>query len=143
MYLMQQTEDQLFDVFWKSYPKRVKKICAHKEWTKLRGVDFEAILQGIERWKQTKQWQDIQFIPDPERFLKYRRWEDEIPMTKQMEEHMQIVTEGGPRKEYMEFVQLRDSGKLRGVTWDSWSKLTPEQRQQFLHPPAKTTTEVK
>jgi hypothetical protein len=37
------------------------------------------MLAGVERWKQTEQWQKEggQFIPYPATFLNQRRWEDE------------------------------------------------------------------
>ena len=70
-----------FDVFWSCYPKKVKKILALKAWQKLKGFNLSDVLAGIERWKQSAQWQDLQYAPDPERFLKYRRWEDEVPIS--------------------------------------------------------------
>lgn len=85
---MKTSGDVYFDQFWEAYPKRVKKVLALREWKKLfgryRSMDFtiKDILSGVESWKQSAQWQDIQFVPDPERFLKYRRWEDEVPQAK-------------------------------------------------------------
>lgn len=76
---MKTSGDLYFDLFWDAYPKRVKKILALKEWKRLKDFTIKDILDGIERWKQSAQWQDVQFVPDPERFLKYRRWEDEVP----------------------------------------------------------------
>lgn len=76
---MKTSGDMFFDLFWDAYPKRVKKILAFKEWKRLKDYTPSEILAGIERWKESAQWQDVQFIPDPERFLKYRRWEDEVP----------------------------------------------------------------
>jgi hypothetical protein len=76
---MKYTGDLDFDLFWSAYPKRVKKILALKEWRKLKSYTIKDILDGIEQWKLSEQWQDIQFVPDPERFIKYRRWEDEVP----------------------------------------------------------------
>jgi len=76
---MKKTSDLYFDLFWSAYPKRVKKIGALKEWAKLKDFTISDILAGIERWKQSEQWQNIQFVPEPERFIKYRRWEDEVP----------------------------------------------------------------
>jgi len=73
------TGNLYFDLFWDAYPKRVKKVLALKEWHRLKDFTISDILAGIERWKQSAQWQDIQFVPDPERFIKYRRWEDEVP----------------------------------------------------------------
>lgn len=76
---MKTSGDLYFDLFWNAYPKRVGKILALREWKKLEDFTVSEVLAGIERWKLSAQWQDAQFIPDPERFLKYRRWEDEVP----------------------------------------------------------------
>ena len=76
---MKKSGDLYFDLFWESYPKRVGRLQALKEWKKLKDFTIKDVLDGIERWKLSAQWQDIQFVPDPERFLKYRRWEDEVP----------------------------------------------------------------
>lgn len=46
---------------------------------------------------------------------------------------MEIVTQGLPRKDYLEFLDLRDAGKLpKGTTWDKWRDLTPQQKQRVL-----------
>jgi hypothetical protein len=44
---------------------------------------MQQILAGIERWKQTEQWQVIEHIPHPTTFLNDRRWEDDPPATEQ------------------------------------------------------------
>jgi len=75
--------DPLFAEFWEVYPKKVAKQEAEKVWRKLR-VDsalFEAIMQGVERWKQSAQWADTQFVPHPATFLNGKRWEDHVPAT--------------------------------------------------------------
>jgi hypothetical protein len=54
------------------------------------------------------------------------------PKATELEGIMQIEADG-VRKDYLEFVALRDRGKLpRGMNWDKWQKLTPEQRQEVL-----------
>lgn len=70
-----------FDSFWKIYPKRVGKISALRAWRKIPGVKEHAleILDGVEKWKLSQQWQDQQFIPYPATFLNDRRWEAEVP----------------------------------------------------------------
>jgi hypothetical protein len=74
------TED--FEIFWKEYPKHVKKIVAFSEWEKIDTSNgtIQKIMNGLKDWKNSQQWNDSdgKYIPDPERFLKNRRWEDEI-----------------------------------------------------------------
>lgn len=73
-----------FEQFWAVWPKnrRVGKSDALSEWKALNPSDEElrAILTAIERQKTTQQWQSEygRFIPHPSRWLKKRRWEDEI-----------------------------------------------------------------
>jgi hypothetical protein len=72
------------DVFWPAYPKKCRKPEALKELHSLLrstpksrhdqlGTD---IMAGLRRYLPL--WTDRQFIPDPNRFLKHRRWEDEL-----------------------------------------------------------------
>ena len=71
-----------FDRFWSAYPRKVGKPAAirtwKKTWSKPNLVTSDGIMAGLERWKQTEQWQkeDGKFIPYPATFLNQRRWED-------------------------------------------------------------------
>ncbi len=72
-----------FDVWWNEYPKKVGKIQAIKEWGKLHpDASLHAVLlEALRRQKGTVKAMvehDRQHILDPERWLKYRRWEDEV-----------------------------------------------------------------
>lgn len=76
-----------FDIFYSSYPKRIGRKKASLEWEKLRKQGslpaIEAIMSAIENQKRAKQkLRDAgQFVaewPDPERWIKNARWEDEI-----------------------------------------------------------------
>lgn len=66
-----------FEVFWKHWPKHVEKQEALKVWARLRLDDVPAIMAGLERWKQSGQWEDPQFVPNPDKWLRRRKWEDE------------------------------------------------------------------
>jgi hypothetical protein len=68
-----------FEVFWKTYPRKVGKGEAEKQWSKAKGIDLQAVLKAIERARATEQWQKDggQFIPHPATWLSQRRWEDE------------------------------------------------------------------
>lgn len=77
--------DRAFEEFWSKYPRKVAKHPARQKWAKLvisRAV-YEEILNAIERFKRTRQWQDIGFIPHASTFLNQRRWEDEIEASAQ------------------------------------------------------------
>ena len=69
----------LFTVFWNAYPEcaRRKRESAWEAWKKLNPgqKDFEIIMQRLEDWKQSKQWQDDNgaFIPNAENFLDPQR----------------------------------------------------------------------
>lgn len=69
------TED--FEIFWKSYPKRVGKKNTLAQWKKLTKEEKTAVMQDILKRAKDKKWLGG-FIKDPERYLKYRQWEDEI-----------------------------------------------------------------
>lgn len=68
-----------FDTFWSAYPKKVGKAVAQKSFSKLKVDDrlLKLMLTAIDNQKQSKQWQDRQFIPNPTTWLNQRRWEDE------------------------------------------------------------------
>ena len=71
-----------FDRFWNAYPRKVGKPAAirtwKKTWSKPNLVASDGIMTGLERWKQTEQWQkeEGRYIPYPATFLNQRRWED-------------------------------------------------------------------
>lgn len=75
--------DGFFDAFWSKYPKKTKKPDARRAWEKLNpGLDIlPEILEGLERWKESGQWQREggRFIPYPATWLNGRQWEDEVP----------------------------------------------------------------
>ena len=80
-------ELEMFNAFWKAYPKKQKRAVALKCWQKLKVDDelFAEIMAGLDRLKQSRQWreQDGKFIPMPSTFLNERRWEDEPEVDKQ------------------------------------------------------------
>lgn len=74
-------EDPLFDQFWEAYPRKVGKRNAQKVFEHLQ-VDkplLDKMLRQIAIAKQSRQWQDVQYIPHPATWLNGRRWEDELP----------------------------------------------------------------
>lgn len=74
-----------FNDFWKVYPKQLSKANALKEWNKLKPDDslVREILTALERQKTSVQWQkdNGQYIPYPAKWLRERRWEDNLSET--------------------------------------------------------------
>ena len=75
------SDDELFDVFWKAYPKKKAKSSAKRAWSKIknRKKTLDLILKAL-AWQVTSdQWaRDAgQFIPHPATYLNAGRWEDE------------------------------------------------------------------
>ena len=66
-----------FDLFWEHYPKKVGK---KKVQDKFNANEYpiEKILKNLEQQKQSTQWQNPQYIPNPETYLNQERWEDEV-----------------------------------------------------------------
>ena len=72
--------DQMFERFWQAYPRKVSKSAAQKAFCKLKVTQtlLDKMLVCLESAKQTRQWQDPQYIPYPDTWLNGRRWEDEL-----------------------------------------------------------------
>ena len=66
-----------FDEFWIVYDKKVGKPNAQKEWLKAN-IDENLLKTIIEQAKKYAQAVEKKFRKDPERWIKYRGWEDEI-----------------------------------------------------------------
>lgn len=70
---------EMFDWFWKLYPRRVGKPAAKRAW---RGVKpqnqsvLDEIGDGLSRWEGVWAAKEPEFIPYPATFLNQRRWED-------------------------------------------------------------------
>jgi hypothetical protein len=72
-----------FDQFWVEYPKKVKREAAYKVWAKL-DPDQELrqqIFDAVARWKESAEWtrEEGRFIPEAAKWLRGRRWTDELP----------------------------------------------------------------
>lgn len=72
------------DGFWPAYPRQVGKGAALFSWLRLgaglsRDAEielFNAIMDGLERWKSAHKDDEPDFIPHPSTWLNQRRWED-------------------------------------------------------------------
>lgn len=75
------TQLDMFDEFWCSYPKKVKKGTARKVWLKLKPSKklLDKIIEALEWQKKSKQWNrdNGQYIPNPSTYLNASCWEDE------------------------------------------------------------------
>ncbi len=71
-----------FPVFWAAYPRREARARALAAWKRLGGdaALLAALLDGVERWRHTDQWQRG-IVPHPASWLNARRWEDELHAT--------------------------------------------------------------
>jgi len=69
---------QEFLSFWSSYPKKVGKGAAWKEWQRER-PPIETCIKTLEWQKKSTDWtkEGGKYVVDPERWIKRRRWEDE------------------------------------------------------------------
>ena len=74
-------QERYFAEFWNDYPRHVNKPLALIAWRNLPvdTVLYSKILDAVERYKNTRQWQDKSYIPYPATFLQDERWEDDIP----------------------------------------------------------------
>lgn len=74
--------NDMFDTFWKAYPRKVNKQAAQKAFDKLKpSADlFKAIMAGLENHKKSNQWtrDNGQYIPHASTWLNGKRWEDEL-----------------------------------------------------------------
>lgn len=68
-----------FDEFYAGYPRKVKRPDALKAWKqqKLTRADLPRLLDSVERWKRTTQWQDPEKIPYPASFLRGEQYNDD------------------------------------------------------------------
>lgn len=70
-----------FDLFWALYPRKESKPEAQRAFAKIDPDVrlLQDMLDSIEKWKQSSQWQERQYIPYPATWLHNRKWEDEPP----------------------------------------------------------------
>ena len=76
----------LFNTFWKEYPRKVGKKQSLDAWLRLKPSPelFRTIMEALLKQKQYKEICDRHKLwcpdfPHPVRWIKYERWEDEVP----------------------------------------------------------------
>jgi len=74
-------EHKPFDVFWKSYPKKVGKDAAETAWNrKVKTAEtVTEIMQALETQTTSEAWtkEEGRFIPNPATWINQGRWKDE------------------------------------------------------------------
>jgi hypothetical protein len=80
--VVRSSKSELFERWWRFYPKKVGKKAALAEWMRIEGVDenFTAKAIATLEWQcRQPEWvkENGQYIPDPERYIKRGRWQDE------------------------------------------------------------------
>ena len=72
-------ERELFDEFWKEYPKKSDKRVALKAFkSALRRTTFEQILSGVIAYRQSTENIEQRFVKNPATWLNADSWENEI-----------------------------------------------------------------
>ena len=66
-----------FDLFWEHYPKKVGKKKVQDKFN-ANNYPIDLILKNLELQKKSDQWQNQQYIPNPETYLNQERWTDEV-----------------------------------------------------------------
>jgi len=66
-----------FEKFWKAYPKKVGKKKVQDKFN-ANNYPIDLIIKNIELQKKSDQWQNQQYIPNPETYLNQERWTDEV-----------------------------------------------------------------
>lgn len=107
----------LFNAFWKLYPKKVSKIQAEKAFNRINPSDalYQKMIEALKKQMQTSAWtkNNGEFVPYPATWLNNKRWEDkvEIEHTKQ--------TSTDPWDEIMEETQklFEESKADKNVDW--------------------------
>jgi predicted Fe-S protein YdhL (DUF1289 family) len=75
-------EDEFFEKFWSSYPRKDSKKKARQAWNKLTKNDKQKAIDDI---KQRFVGVQRQFIPMAPTYLNGERWNDELPKTQQVQ----------------------------------------------------------
>lgn len=70
-----ESKDEGFPAFWERYPLKVGREAAEAEWLCVSDLNDD-ILEGLECWISSKQWQreNGRFIPKAEKWLRERWW---------------------------------------------------------------------
>lgn len=74
--------EELFEAFYKAYPRKVNRPGALKAWKKIDSVEevFDRIVRAVAVQARSERWtkDEGEYIPHPATWLNQRRWEDEL-----------------------------------------------------------------
>jgi hypothetical protein len=73
-------ENKDFNLFWEHYPKKVGKKKVEDKFNS-NNYPIDLILKNLELQKKSDQWQNQQYIPNPETYLNQERWNDEVVLS--------------------------------------------------------------
>ena len=75
--------NEMFEIFWKEYPKKVAKAYTKKIFKRLRPTKglFRNMILAITRQRSCDQWKRKkgQYIPNPSTWLSRGQWDDVMP----------------------------------------------------------------
>lgn len=99
-----------FENFWKLYPKKVGKTEAFNIWKskKLDAIE-KKLIQGLENQLKAYSDKEKQFWKDPERWLKYERWNDELTATG----NVQAITSKPPSRIQAVLRAIQNGGRVK------------------------------
>ena len=70
-----------FEAWWDAYPDTPRKTAAARELAAAQWRDqeldghSEQVMDALDAWRKSSQWQDVQFVPAPNNWLARRQWD--------------------------------------------------------------------
>ncbi len=84
-----------FSDWYDNYPKRANRKKAEALWNKLSDKNkHDAIVDIPERLKRHSQWQDKQYIPAPDVYLRNHKWSDDIVEARTKADEQEALEDG-------------------------------------------------
>ena len=86
---------ELFERFWRAYPRGEDKAAARYEWDEIRPTLelMKEMSAALSRQKESEEWRRGVGIPYACRWLRDRRWEDELRAAEEPEQEPEVVRE--------------------------------------------------
>ncbi|WKN20841.1 helix-turn-helix domain-containing protein [Azotobacter vinelandii] len=104
----------LFNSFWKLYPRKQDKAKAQKAWAKLKVTPelFALIVAGLSAQVASADWlkDDGRYVPMPTTWLNGRRWEDEVKPASNVHQFPQSRHTGFDQRDYTAGLTMREDG---------------------------------
>ena len=88
-------QPELFERFWRAYPRGEDKAAARYEWDEIRPTLelMKEMSAALSRQKESEEWRRGVGIPYACRWLRDRRWEDELRAAEEPEQEPEVVRE--------------------------------------------------